>query len=211
MRTRALTPLVIVLCYWFMQAQAVAVTAGVPWPASSFSTAGTYSGVMVPDSVSVDTSDGNFGRVNPEDFLNTSALVVFTVGIPNAGFQAGSLLAFINGVGFVGTLQVTPNDQAGQIIGVMDADATLNQILGQGDNQVTSVPQFAGQIIADLVNSTTNTTSSLNLVGVAGIQIVGDIFGELPDALNFSVFGFKQSDDPSAGGDIEEIDTGGTN
>ncbi len=197
MKNRFAAPLALLLSYWLVQSQAIALVGGPFDNLDTTNVTGNYAGIMVPISAEDDifVNDDN-AEVDVDEFVNTNAMGLFTVEIQEQGFTSGTLVFFINGTGFIGTIDMIGGQDEQQLIGVYDADATSTQVVSVPfDDDITSVPQLAGQIAVDVINNSDFFSTNLaNIDGTSRLLIIGDIQDALPSELDLAVRGYKQSE-----------------
>ena len=203
----------LLMAFVFLQAQVWALSGG-PFggPQTQQSFSGSYAGVLIPETVE--------GAVGP-DPNRASSIGLFTLAQPDVGPATGSLVAFVNGTAFNGTITgiIDPDDSS--FTGIIDATSTFmvtiqvpTTSIVNGVPVVTSVPQdfsvFAqGSVEADIdfqdeastaITSTgtvsTNFPARINGTAVLEVffQINADGTPDVTLTTRYEVDGFKQSD-----------------
>ncbi len=194
----------LLVCFVFLQTQSWALSGG-PFGGSTASSSltGTYAGVLIP-------------QVAPAAGTATS-IGLFTLMQPDSGQATGSLLVFVNGTAFQGTITGVIDPGTGSLRAVVDATSTftvtlpitVTSIVNGVPVTTTSVQQFPitaqGSIDATvrLDNSrnafVTATGSPARIAGEATLDIffrVDSTTGTpiITQTTGFIVDGFKQSD-----------------
>jgi hypothetical protein len=207
----------LLIAYVFMQTQVWARSGG-PFdnPQSQQSFSGSYAGVLIPETV-----EGAVGT----DPNRAASIGLFTLAQPDVGPASGSLVAFVNGSAFNGTITgvIDPDDSS--FTGIVDATSTFNVTLFVPQTTVTATgttttfvrqefPVFAqGSVEADIdfqeegstaITSTgvptTNFPARINGTAVLEVffQINTDGTPDVTLTTRYEVDGFKQSDTISA-------------
>ena len=221
----------LLLAYTFLQAQTWALSGGPVFESGSTqSYIGTYAGVLIPQSLDVvDSSSSGEG--------SAASIGLFSVGQPAAGQAVGSVLIFVDGVAFNGSLTGIIDPQDGTLKGVIDATSTFNvvsfipEITRNEDGTTTTTftreefPVFAqGTIEAEVVFSQSSisatptaggTSTPARIEGTAAVDIFFSINNDGTPEVNktarFEVDGFKQSDVVAGAASDNGFDFGGLN
>jgi hypothetical protein len=205
----------LLLVFVFLKAQALALSGGPVFSDSTIASyIGTYSGVLVPTTVDISGGTQSGG--------SSASVGLFSIAQPDTGFASGTLLLFVDGAPFSGTLTGVIDPDTGRLSGVIDAASTFTVVVPGTTTTVNGVTtttpsqsysvQANGNLDAEVaifgvatnVGATSVTPS--RLTGTASIDIFFTIRNDgtpnVSKTATFEVEGFKQSDTATTTGAV---------
>jgi hypothetical protein len=187
---------------------------------------GTYGGVLVPQQVETGLADNGQDSGGP-----TASIGLFSISQPEVGVATGSILVFLDGAAFNGTVTGIIDPDNGTFAGVIDARSTFDVILfiperTQNEDGSVSVtftreefPVFAqgtieAQVIFTGLGAPVNAfgiqigpTQPARIEGVSSIDVFFEVQNDGTPLVNktarYDLDGFKQSDTANAASDFD--------
>lgn len=187
----------LLVAFVFLQTQSWALSGGPVYPGGDLTTyTGTYAGVLIPQ-----TAQNAAAVANPP----ASAIGLFTFKQPTTGFATGTLVTFVNGAAFNGTIQGVLDPQQGQFNGVLDATSSFQVVVlvpnGQGGFTSQSYTvQASGSMDAtvEIGLGSAGTSGASRIHGSAALDVFFSILAngtpDVTQTVRFEVDGYKQSD-----------------
>jgi hypothetical protein len=200
--------LAILISFLVMEAPVLAIHGGYTLGGSQ-SVVGTYAGVMIPttDTILSGTAAVSSTTGAVAGGFGTNSLGLFTLGIPDTGLGAGTVLIFSSAQGMTGSITALADPTTnGGIIGVIEAtgqvatfSASDNLGVTASFNQVTG--NAAGGLQATVAQSINSiSTTGINLSGTANMTFSvattdsnGITTFTASEEVTYMVDGFQQS------------------
>lgn len=182
------------------QTQSWALSGGPVFPTGAPNLAGIYSGVMVQREAKfgIEFSEPNSGVTGDND--NPAGNIgVFTVTVPETDLATGTLVLFVNGTVFTGTIDGFADPDAGTFVGVIQAEAqNIVQVVvgrGQMETKIKERPNtpYAGR--TDLANGNAARMTGSAIMDAS--QVVNLDLTPRPNVqVKYSVSGYRQVTTP---------------
>lgn len=199
----------LLLVFVFLKAQALALSGGPVFSNQQGNFVGIYSGVLVPKFTTFTSTSVNSGS-------SSASIGLFNISQPDTGLATGTVLLFVDGAPFAGTLTGIIDPDSAELDAVIDATSTFQvTVVVPTTTIVNGVPtttlttqnfsvSASGNMNAKVVptgffsSSTTVAVTPSRLDGDASVDIYFQINNDgTPDVSKTAVFqvqGFKQSD-----------------
>jgi hypothetical protein len=174
-----------------IQTQAWAISGGPPQNQTQSNYEGTYAGVLIPES--------------EEDAQSSTSIGLFSFSQGKTGYASGTLLTFVNGTVFDGTLQGVIDPKKGSLKAVLDAKSSFNVVYlvpTPGPNGTTTLtrqefPVLAQGSLKAKIKPDQSGTSAARVEGSASLDVFFDVEDDgtpsITQTATFQVDGFQQS------------------
>ncbi|MES2571296.1 MAG: hypothetical protein V4710_14730, partial [Verrucomicrobiota bacterium] len=187
----------LLVSFVFLQTQSWALSGGPKFQGNAASFTGTYAGVLIPEvDASTTASTGS------------ASIGLFSLEQPTKGFASGTVVAFVNGAVFNGTIQGILDPDGGVLNGVIDATSTfevteITPVVDPTTGEVTFISESftvgaQGNIQAEVASNTANASSATRIEGEASLDVFFNIANDgtpvITQTARFQVDGFKQVD-----------------
>lgn len=196
----------LLLAFVFLQSQTWALSGGPNYFSSGgFSLTGVYAGVLTP---SIPATAG----------ASASSIGLFSIAVPDTGLATGSLVVFVDGTSYVGTVTGVADPREGTLTGVIDAASTYTistiiqtgttatgqpifttidtNIFAQGNLQAEVTQDSSG--VNQFNNSSTPALGSTRLEGTAILDLFNQLDNDgspiIDQTVTFEVDGYRQSE-----------------
>jgi hypothetical protein len=183
--------LTLLIGFVLIQTQAWAISGGPPEDLSQTSYQGTYAGVLIPEST--------------QDQQSSTSIGLFSFSQPKTGYASGTLLTFVNGTVFNGTLQGVIDPKNGSLKAVLDAKSSFNVVYfvpSAGANGTTTYtreefPVLAQGSLKAKIKPDQSGVTAARVEGTASLDVFFDVKDDGTPSITqtavFQVDGFQQS------------------
>lgn len=207
----------LLLAFVFLQVETYALSGGpVFGPGSTtLNVVGTYAGVLIPDSSTATSEDGD--GTGGDDAAGTTAsasIGLFSIGVAESGPALGAAIVFVAGAAFNGNITGVMDPQDGSFDAVInavsnfvlttfvqtDTDDNGNPVFTQVDTNIFAQGGVTAEVTTLSFGGLSSfTPSNTRLEGTASIDVFGSIDPDdgspiVSSTQRYTVEGFKQSD-----------------
>ena len=179
-----------------IQTQAWAISGGPPQDGAQTNYQGTYAGVLIPEST--------------QEVQGSTSIGLFSFSQRQTGFTSGTILTFVNGTVFNGTLEGVVDPKNGSLKAVLNASSTFNvvytfQTVDANGNTTITTEEYPilcqGSLKAKIKPDQSGFTAA-RVEGTASLDVYFSFENDgtpiITQTAKFQVDGFQQSTSATA-------------